>query len=71
MDKTSPPTGMTMESTEADMTKMNTEIGSMSSAEDKKMAMNHMSMAKDSMAKKDMTACTMHMKEAKDAMGKS
>ena len=68
MDKTMP---MTMECTDADMMKMNKDIDGMSSAENKKMAMSHMSMAKDSMAKKDMEACKMHMKEAHDAMGKS
>lgn len=71
MDKTSPPTTMSMECTDAEMTKMNTEIDAMSSADKKKMAMDHMGMAKDSMAKKDMEACKMHMKEAHDAMGKS
>ena len=70
MDKTSPPT-MSMECTDAEMTKMNTQIDAMSSDDKKKMAMDHMGMAKDSMAKKDMEACKMHMKEAHDAMGKS
>ena len=71
MDKTSPPASMTMECTDADMMKMNKDIDGMSSADNKKMAMSHMTMAKDSMAKKDMEACKMHMKEAHDAMGKS
>ncbi len=71
MDKTSPPTTMSMECTDAEMMKMNTQINSMSAADKKKMAMDHMGMAKDSMAKKDIEACKKHMMEAHDAMGKS
>ncbi len=70
-DKTTPSATMTMECTDADMMKMNTQIDGMKSADNKKMAMDHMAMAKDSMAKKDMSACAMHMKEAHDAMGKN
>ena len=56
--------------TEADMTAMNTKIDGMSSAENKKMAMDHMKMAKDSMGKSDMKGCEMHMNEAMGSMDK-
>lgn len=58
-----------MECTEANMTKMESQMDSMS-ADQKKMAMSHMQMAKDSMAKKDMEGCMMHMQEAHDSMMK-
>ena len=69
MDKTSPPTTMSMECTDAEMTKMNTQIEAMSAADKKKMAMDHMGMAKDSMAKKDMEACKKHMMEGTRSYG--
>ncbi len=56
--------------TEADMAAMTTKIDGMSSAENKKMAMDHMKMAKDSMGKSDMKGCEMHMNEAMGAMDK-
>lgn len=55
--------------TEADMKKMDTKMDGMS-ADGKKMAMEHMKMAKDSMAKGDMKSCEMHMGEAMGAMEK-
>ena len=61
---------MKMECTEADMTAVNMKIDAMTNAESKKMAMDHMKMAKDSMAAKDMKACKMHMKESMGAMEK-
>ncbi len=56
--------------TEADMTAMNTKIDAMTNADNKKMAMDHMKMAKDSMTAKDMKACEMHMNESMGAMEK-
>lgn len=59
-----------MECTDAEMTKMNGKIDAMNAAPGKTMAMDHMKMAKDSMAKSDMSGCSMHMNEAMSAMEK-
>jgi hypothetical protein len=55
---------------DAEMMKMNGEIEAMSAGSGKTMAMDHMKMAKDSMAKSDMSGCSMHMNEAMGAMDK-
>jgi hypothetical protein len=68
MDKSSD-MGM-MDCTDAGMMKMNSQIDAMSAGDSKTMAMKHMDMAKDSMAKKDMKGCGMHMDQAMDAMKK-
>jgi len=57
-----------MECNEASMSKMKTDVMGMSDGEKKTMAMDHMKMAEDSMMKKDMKACTMHMQETMKAM---
>lgn len=59
-----------MECSDAEMMKMNTKIDGMSAGSGKTMAMDHMKMAKDSMAKSDMSGCSMHMNEAMGAMEK-
>ena len=61
---------MMMGCTDADMAKMTTKMDAMAAGDNKKMAMDHMKMAKDSMAAKDMKACEMHMKKSMDAMEK-
>ena len=58
----------TMECSDAEMMKMNSKVDAMSPGTGKTMAMDHMKMAKDSMAKSDMSGCAMHMKEASGAM---
>lgn len=57
-----------MECTDAEMKSMNGKIDGMAAGEGKTMAMDHMKMAKDSMAKKDDKECAMHMKQAMDSM---
>ena len=57
-----------MECNDASMAKMKTEVMGMSDGTKKTMAMDHMKMAQDSMMKKDMKACTMHMQETMKAM---
>ena len=57
-----------MECNDASMAKMKTEVMGMSDGTKKTMAMDHMKMAQDSMMKKDMKACTMHMQESMKAM---
>ncbi len=59
-----------MECTDAEMAKMDGMIDAMSAGSGKTMAMDHMKMAKDSMAKSDMSGCSMHMNEAMSAMDK-
>jgi hypothetical protein len=59
-----------MPCTDANMMKMQDEVGKMTDASKKEMAMNEMSMAKDSMGKKDNKDCMMHMKKAEDMMPK-
>lgn len=59
-----------MECTDAEMAKMDGMIDAMSAGSGKIMAMDHMKMAKDSMAKSDMSGCSMHMNEAMSAMEK-
>ena len=56
--------------TDFEMMKMNSQIEGMSSADSKKMAMDQMTMAKDSMVKGDMKGCEMHMNEAQGVMKK-
>jgi hypothetical protein len=60
----------TMECSDAEMMKMNSKIDAMGDSSGKTMAMDHMKMAKDSMAKSDMKGCSMHMNEAMGAMDK-
>lgn len=63
-----PSTMAMMECSDAEMMKMNSKIDAMGAASAKTMAMDHMKMAKDSMAKNDMSGCSMHMHEAMTAM---
>ncbi len=53
-----------MECTDANMAKVNTDVMKMTSGETKVMATKEMDMAKDMMAKKDMTNCMIHMNKA-------
>ena len=59
-----------MDCSDAEMMKMNGKIDGMGAGSGKTMAMDHMKMAKDSMAKSDMSGCSMHMKDATSAMEK-
>ena len=59
-----------MECSDAEMMKMDSKIDGMSAGSGKTMAMDHMKMAKESMAKSDMSGCSMHMNEAMGAMEK-
>ena len=56
--------------TEAEMTKMDGEIGKMTDATKKAEMMKEMAMAKDMMAKKDMAGCATHMDMAAKMMPK-
>ena len=53
---------------EAGMTKMQTGVMGMTDATKKDMAMKEMSMAKDSMMKKDDKECMMHMQKVEGMM---
>ena len=54
--------------TQADMTKMESDMAKMTDATKKDGAMKEMTMAKDMMAKNDTTACMMHMNNAAKMM---
>jgi hypothetical protein len=54
--------------TQADMTKMESDVGKMTDTTKKAGAMKEVTMAKDMMAKNDTTACTMHMNNAAKMM---
>jgi hypothetical protein len=60
-----------MSCTEADMTKMNAEGAKMTDATKKAAVMKEMGMARDMMAKKDMTGCMTHMDNAMKIMPQS
>jgi hypothetical protein len=57
-----------MTCSDADMAKFQTSVMGMSDAAKKGMAMKEMSMAKDSMAKKDDKGCMTHMMKAQGMM---
>ena len=59
-----------MDCTEANMMKAHGSMENMPAGEKKTMAMKEMTMAKEMMGKKDMTACKMHMNKAME-MGMS
>jgi len=59
-----------MDCTDAGMMKMNSQIEAMSAGDSKAMAMKHMDVAKESMAKNDTKDCEIHMKQAMGAMKK-
>lgn len=54
--------------TQADMTKMETDMSKMTDAAKKEGAMREMTMARDMMAKKDDAGCMMHMNNAMKMM---
>jgi hypothetical protein len=57
-----------MSCTQAEMTKMDTEMSKMTDTTKKEGAMKEMAMAKEMMAKKDDTACVTHMTNAQKMM---
>lgn len=59
-----------MDCSQAEMTKMETKMKTMSDGESKKMAMKEMQMAESMMKKNDMKGCMTHMQGAMKAMEK-